>query len=537
MSTESNLIKQSHTSGIIKEPSGFSGRSFRLFVNSDVNGARSGSNKELGQVTLIQEIKCNGKPSADGSCLLGTQTFSNVTSSNPDYAKLLALESVKVNYTNALWQIANDAKNQNKNPLNKQQWNQLKGSNVPNYNAVAVNKATGTGLDLTVNSSYATTIDSIDTTNNGGTIATLDDIFSKIDTVGTPEDIAKEQSQIFGSRKLVYLQYPKDANYVGNGDLQDSLVINQYFYKAPLSDLFSKDSVSGSTSSTFNPNVLQKFISTGLQRNTNLREHVGTIRLPVPNNIQDASQVGWEGANASTLQMGLFMSTLGGVMGSQNPFSLLQNITAGTGDIINKLGDLPPELKLQLSALVSKTLLGKLGVNVDTDQAIARATGAIPNPNLELLFSGPSLRAFQFSFTLAPQDDDEAKDVRSIIRFFKQGMAPRKLKGGKSAQFLLGSPNVFSLQYKSGKDRITSMNAFKICALTSAAFNYTPTGQYSVYDDPNAKSQPVATQMTLNFQELTPIYNTDYEPGSTDVSVIDGLGPSNKLQYGDDVGF
>lgn len=234
--------------------------------------------------------------------------------------------------------------------------------------------------------------------------------------------------------------------------------------------------------------------------------------------------------------MGLFMSTLGGVLGSQNPFSLLGKVTEGTTDIIDQIGDLPPELKLQLSALVSKTLLGKLGVNVDTDQAIARATGVIPNPNVELLFSGPSLRAFQFTFTLAPQDSDEAKDVRSIIRFFKQGMAPRKLKGNDLG-FMLGTPNVFSLQYKSGVDRITSLNAFKICALTGATFNYAPTGQYVAYDDPNAKSQPVATQMTLNFQELTPIFNTDYDPDSNDVSVIDGLGPSNKLQFGDDVGF
>jgi len=39
----------------------------------------------------------------------------------------------------------------------------------------------------------------------------------------------------------------------------------------------------------------------------------------------------------------------------------------------------------------------KLGVNVDVTQVITRTGGVIENPNLELLFTGPSLRTFQFT--------------------------------------------------------------------------------------------------------------------------------------------
>ena len=50
------------------------------------------------------------------------------------------------------------------------------------------------------------------------------------------------------------------------------------------------------------------------------------------------------------------------------------------------------------------------------------------------------------------------------------------------------------------------MNKFKECALNGFGVNYTPNGNYSTYED----GVMTAYQITMGFQELTPIYNDDY---------------------------
>ena len=55
-------------------------------------------------------------------------------------------------------------------------------------------------------------------------------------------------------------------------------------------------------------------------------------------------------------------------------------------------------------------------------QLLARTVGAVINPNMELLFKGPTLRDFSFTYKLSPRSKEEESIIR-IIRFFKQGMS------------------------------------------------------------------------------------------------------------------
>ena len=132
---------------------------------------------------------------------------------------------------------------------------------------------------------------------------------------------------------------------------------------------------------------------------------------------------------------------------------------------------------------------------------------------MELLFKGPTLRPFQFTFTLAPRDKDEAKSVISIIRFFKQGMAPIRSK----SNLFLKSPHTFQLRYlhrgekeDGGTGLHFKLNAFKECALQTVGVNYTPTGNYATYQD----GTMVSYELTLGFSELEPIYNDDFGMGN-----------------------
>jgi hypothetical protein len=47
---------------------------------------------------------------------------------------------------------------------------------------------------------------------------------------------------------------------------------------------------------------------------------------------------------------------------------------------------------------------------------LARTTGAILNPNIELLFNAPSLRVFNYRFQLSAREEPESKQIQKIIR-------------------------------------------------------------------------------------------------------------------------
>lgn len=145
---------------------------------------------------------------------------------------------------------------------------------------------------------------------------------------------------------------------------------------------------------------------------------------------------------------------------------------------------------------------------VQTKGLLSRISGGIANPNLELLFEGPSLRSFTFTFKMSPREQAEANNVRRIIRFFKQGMAVQRTPG-----FLfLRAPNVFDIRYLDrggGRDH-KSLNRFKgPCALQACNVDYAPAGSYMTFDDP-AKTM-ISYTLSLTFSELEPLYEDEYQ--------------------------
>ncbi|MEK9912582.1 MAG: hypothetical protein VW580_01550, partial [Flavobacteriaceae bacterium] len=74
---------------------------------------------------------------------------------------------------------------------------------------------------------------------------------------------------------------------------------------------------------------------------------------------------------------------------------------------------------------------------------LSRLTGAIANPNLELLFQGPELRPFSLSFFMSPRDETEATNVRKIIRALKQSMAVKRAANG----IFLKAPDIVRVKF------------------------------------------------------------------------------------------
>ena len=131
------------------------------------------------------------------------------------------------------------------------------------------------------------------------------------------------------------------------------------------------------------------------------------------------------------------------------------------------------------------------GVEVSPEALLARGLGVVPNSNMELLFNAPTLREFQYSWQMSPRDENEAEQVKRIIRFFKQ-MAARTLasKAGDRTLFL-GTPNVFQLEFKTQNGKlIEGVNKLKTY-VTGTSVNYAPGGSWSAYEEGNQSQHSI----------------------------------------------
>jgi len=249
-------------------------------------------------------------------------------------------------------------------------------------------------------------------------------------------------------------------------------------------------------------------------RGKNLKE---VILLPMPSNISDNNAVKYSDSSLNSI-IGAAASGVVSIMEAGategNAVTKLQDAydnALKTGkNVADAAGGISGIQGFATRKLASRAI-GAIGGNITPDQLLARTNGEILNPNLELLFNGPTLRTFRFQFKMVPRSEDEGKKIKEIIRAFKQYMAPR-VEGASIENTFLRTPSVFELTYKQGSEDHSYLHRFKQCFLESISVNYTGAGVYSTYDD----GTPVAMIMDLFFKEIEPVYDMDQkEEGGT----------------------
>ena len=225
-----------------------------------------------------------------------------------------------------------------------------------------------------------------------------------------------------------------------------------------------------------------------------LGSSIGSVVLPIPSGISDQNKADWGSSSMTALDVAKVdiakTAIFDGLSQGVDKFS----------SYIEKIKNNPEATKSAVG-----TALAAAAAGVQGQELLSRTTGQVLNPNMELLFKGPSLRPFSFKFKLSPRDKDEANEVIKIMRFFKQGGAPIRSK----SNLFLKSPHIFRIKYvKMGQngELHRGLNAFKTCALQSFGVNYTPTGNYATYSD----GVMVSYDITMSFSEITPIFNDDY---------------------------
>lgn len=346
---------------------------------------------------------------------------------------------------------------------------------------------------------------------------------NNIKKIGANENYKKGFS---GSKLLVYPLALK-GNVLESH--RDTCVISMFNYVAPNEKEFFTNKDSGS------------IFDTGVQGSSNLyndsegrlKEGLGKVILPMPQSFEEKREVQYGEDTMNTLAAGLTQEVL------QDPNSFLgagmvgagvglaaaligmgKGSSVGLGGIggaartgiqinaLNKSKDMltSSEGKGLLNSVISSNILKAAGMNVSAETILARGAGIVPNPNMELLFRSPLLRNFGLAYRLTARSEDEAKEIRRIIRFFKQGMSPRNTSTGNN--FFIKTPNVFGVEFKTtGKERNKALPKFKVCALRGFSTDYSPDKMWSAYDD----GQPVSVTIVIEFGELTPIYSGDFE--------------------------
>ena len=222
------------------------------------------------------------------------------------------------------------------------------------------------------------------------------------------------------------------------------------------------------------------------------RKFIGSVTLPIPAGISDGNSVTWGSTNLNAKDLEIAKAGLsgieGGVEGAANSF----------GSTIDKISRYSDDVKKAVKASFAGEAAG-------VQNLLTRTSGQVINPNMELLFQGPSLRPFSFTFKLAARNEEESKRIRSILRFFKQGMSPIRTQ----SNLFLKSPHTFQIQYLNLGKQHNYLNKFKECALQSFTVNYTPEGQYATFHT----GAMVSYEITMQFQELEPVFNNDYGEG------------------------
>jgi hypothetical protein len=234
------------------------------------------------------------------------------------------------------------------------------------------------------------------------------------------------------------------------------------------------------------------------ESNYETKNSIGTICLPIQSQISDNNVINWNEETMNPFEYGAAIASLNMMTGT-SPAQITEELI----DNVLKNSDLPPNLATAFRAYAARMAVSSQG------NLLSRLSGAVINPNLELLFQGPLLRVFNFNFKLTPRNKPEADQVRYIIRAFKEASSVQR--GTKD--LFLKAPNVFNIKYVKGgttQDH-PSLNRIKTCALRSFSVDYTPGGTYSTFNDANYTMTSYGLQ--LQFQELEPIYSDDYSTG------------------------
>ena len=138
--------------------------------------------------------------------------------------------------------------------------------------------------------------------------------------------------------------------------------------------------------------------------------------------------------------------------------------------------------------------------------AIQMSTGGAPNPNPSVMFKGPSLDDFSYTWTFYPTSPAASRTVKSVVERIKAYALPSNRYGGSAA--VLNYPYICRINHYPWDDggnednwgwSSNSIIKKKHCFMRSVNVNYNPAGAPGFFEGTNL---PTAIQLSIGFQEI-----------------------------------
>jgi hypothetical protein len=232
----------------------------------------------------------------------------------------------------------------------------------------------------------------------------------------------------------------------------------------------------------------------------------------------------WAGKSVSPL-MSASLSTVGGVLETisqieqGNAATLIEKVKQfKSGVLDNRLGLLGVTGASEIARVLNEVSkdFGLGGGDISGNDILSSTTGTILNPNIEVLYQGPTLREFGLSFKMSARNSKESATIRQICDTFKQASLPstmtpvNNLRDYKNVpafqKNLLSIPKIVEVTFMTGSSINKNVSQYKICAITHVNINYSPNGVWSTYSD----GSPIGVDLSLSFKELKILYEGEY---------------------------
>jgi len=254
-------------------------------------------------------------------------------------------------------------------------------------------------------------------------------------------------------------------------------------------------------------NQLLREVGTNYELNTNfvrtIRRTSDTIALYMPDTVAFTNQ-----QNYSRLELtGMIAAGLAGGSGAMTDIKSIMNSVSSDPKVLGE--ELVKMFANNISPFVANAIK-----NDSLGQAAIAATGKVVNPLLEMVYSSPDFRSFDFQFMLYPRDEEEALQVQDIISTLQFHQAP-EIKDVGGLGFFLVPPSEFDIKFYYNGVENPNIPKISTCVLTSIGVDYAPNGwsAYEVEGDVVPRlgktGMPVAIRLDLQFRE-TEIVTKDW---------------------------
>ena len=176
------------------------------------------------------------------------------------------------------------------------------------------------------------------------------------------------------------------------------------------------------------------------------------------------------------------------------------------GKLVKGVNDSGDAVKAAAAAAIVTGLnkIPGVGGNLTMNDLVQGSASKILNPNVELMYEGPTLRTLSMNMKLFARTSSEADKIKNIGRAFRKAAVP----SSKNNRFIRVPPLV-QVRFMKGSEDNPNLPKYRRFAITAVQVNFTPDGQYTPYYD----GKLPAIDIALELQETKIIFAEDVDKG------------------------